>query len=125
MAFTASVAQQAALPVQAGARTYTIPGNVTAASPTGAAIALNSDLTTFALINTGTLDNAASLALQGSINGVAFYPVLVNGTAKTWTGTQINAGVVESLQLKATHIRFVLTPGTTTGSNGVQPRVLD
>lgn len=125
MAFNASSGQQAALPTQAGARAYLVPGNVTASAPTGGSIAVTSDLTTIALINTGTLDNAATLALQASINGVAFYPVLINGTAKSWTGTQINAGVVESIQIKATHIRLVLTPGSTTGSNGVQPRVLD
>lgn len=113
------------MPTQAGARSYLVPGNVTAAAPTGGAIAITSDLTGIALINTGTLDNAASLAIQASLNGVSFYPLLINGTAKTWSGTQINAGLVETLQTKCTHIRFVLTPGTTTGSNGVQPRVLD
>lgn len=125
MPITASIAQIAGQPVQNGARSYLVPGNITAAAPTGGAIAITSDLTGIALINTGTLDNAASLALQGSMNAVNYYPIFIGGTAKTWTGTQINAGVIESLQLKVTNIRFVLTPGTTTGSNGVQPRILD
>ena len=125
MTITASVAQITAQPTQNGSRNYLVPGNVTASSPTGGIINITSDLTGIALINVGTLDNAASLALQGSLNGSSFYPVLIGGVAKTWTGTQINAGVIESLNLKVTNIRFVLTPGTTTGSNGVQPRVLD
>ena len=126
MPFTASSAQQAALPTQLGQRVYNSSlSDVTAAVPTMSAVTIASDLITLALINTGTLDNAASLALQASLNGVAFYPVLINGAAKTWTGTQINAGLIETIQLKATHIRFVLTPGTTTGTNGVRPRLFD
>lgn len=126
MSISASSGQQAALPTQIGQRGYNSSlSDVTASIPTMTAVTIASDLITLALINTGVLDNAASLALQASLNGVAFYPVLINGTAKTWTGTQINAGVIETLQLKATHIRFVLTPGTTTGANGVRPRLFD
>lgn len=126
MPFQASSGQQAATPVASGARSLRTPANVTASAPTGAAVdTTNGDRFTVHLINTGTLDNAASLALQAQINGSAFYPVLINGTAKAWTGTQINAGVIETLDVKAQQIRFVLTPGTTTGSNGVTVRVLD
>lgn len=125
MAFTASSGQQAALPVQAGARSYIVPGDVTAAAPTGGIIQITGDAITVALKNTGTLDNAATLALHGSLNNSSFYPVLIGGVAKTWTGTQINAGLIETLNIKVNQIRFVLTPGTTTGSNGVQPRILD
>ena len=125
MPISASSAQVAAQPTQAGSRALQTPANVTAASPTGAAINVTSDLIGIHLVNTGTLDNAASLSLQAQINGSTFLPVLINGTAKTWTGTQINAGVFETLQIKALQIRFVLTPGTTTGSNGVISRVLD
>lgn len=130
MTITASAGQIAALPTWNGPHALALvsgsqPVNVTASAPTGPGISITSDLTTISLINTGTLDTAASLALQAQINGSAFMPVLIGGTAKTWTGTQINAGVIETLQLKALQIRFVLTPGTTTGTNGVITRVLD
>lgn len=125
MPISASTAQIANQPVQAGNRALQTTANITASSPTGAVVDVSCDLLTISLINTGTLDNAASLALQAQINGSSFFPVLVNGTAKTWTGTQINAGVLETLQIKALQVRFVLTPGTTTGSNGVIARVLN
>lgn len=122
---TVTSPQLAGSPIQNGNRTLLSTPNITAASPTGTVIDVTSDLITVWLLNTGTLDAAASLALQAQINGAAFAPVLINGTAKTWTGTQINAGLLETLQLKAKQIRFVLTPGTTTGTNGVIARVLD
>lgn len=115
----------AGLPVQSGNRTLLTPANVTAAAPTGAAINTSCDTVAITLINTGTLDNAASLALQAQINGSSFFPVMIGGVAKVWTGAQINAGVFETLNIKAQQIRFVLTPGTTSGANGVVPRVLD
>ncbi len=127
MTITAASAQIAGQPVQNGARALRTPANVTAASPTGASIDVSCDLISFTLINTGTLDNAASLALQAQINGSSFFPVFYPGTttAVTFTGTQINAGLVATLQIKALQVRFVLTPGTTTGSNGVIVRLLD
>jgi hypothetical protein len=130
MPITASAGQIAATPVWNGPHALALvsgsqPANVTGSVPTGPGITLTSDLTTVSLINAGTLDPAASLALQAQINGSSFLPVLINGTAKTWTGAQINAGVIETLQLKVNQIRFVLTPGTTTGTNGVVTRVLD
>lgn len=125
MSISASSAQIAGTPIQNGTRTLKTTPNVTGASPTGTGIDVTSDVTTISLINTGTLDNAASLAIQGQINGSSFFPILVNGTAKTWTGTQINAGLIEQIPTKVNQIRFVLTPGTTTGTNGVIPRVLD
>jgi len=125
MTITASTAQIGGTPVQSGSRTLKTTPNITASSPTGTAVDVTGDDVALTLINTGTLDNAASLALQAQINGSSFFPVLVNGTAKTWTGTQINAGVCETVRVKAAQIRLVLTPGTTTGTNGVIARVLD
>lgn len=122
---TVTSPQLAAQPIQAGNRALSTTPNITAASPTGTAVTVGSDKVAVTLVNTGTLDNAASLALQAQINGSSFMPVLINGTAKTWTGAQINAGVCETLDLKVLQIRFVLTPGTTTGANGVIARVLD
>lgn len=127
MTISAASAQIAGQPVQNGSRTLRTPGNVTAASPTGAVIDVSCDLISFSLINTGTLDNAATLALQGQINGSSFFPVFYPGTttAVVFTGTQINAGLLATVQVKALQVRFVLTPGTTTGVNGVVVRVLD
>lgn len=112
-------------PQQSGARAYLSPNNTTATTPTNTAVSVTSDDLTIALINVGTLDNAASLAIQCSLNGSGYYPLYINGSVKTWTGAQINAGVIETIRIKALYVRFVLTPGTTTGSNGVQIRILD
>ena len=126
MTIAASSAQIAGQPVQSGTRTLiSTAANITATTSTSGTFTSSCDTWALTLINTGTLDNAASLALHAQVNGSSFFPVLINGVAKTWTGTQINAGVCETLTLKALQFRFVLTPGTTTGSNGVIVRILD
>lgn len=127
MPITASAGQQAATPVQSGGRTLRTVANVTAASPTGAVVDVTGDTFAVSLINTGTLDNAASFAIQGQINGSSFFPLFYPGTttAITFTGTQINAGLLATINVKCLQIRGVLTPGTTTGTNGVIMRVLD
>ncbi len=127
MTISASTAQIGGTPVQSGSRTLRTPANITAAAPTGAAVDVTGDTFSISLINTGTLDNAASLAIQGQINGSSFFPLYYPGTTTpiTFTGTQINAGLIATLNVKCLQIRGVLTPGTTTGSNGVIMRVLD
>lgn len=127
MTITASTAQLGGTPVQSGSRTLRTPANITASSPTGASVDVSGDTFCISLINTGTLDNAASLALQGQINGSSFYPLYYPGTTTpiTFTGTQINAGLLATINVKCLQIRGVLTPGTTTGSNGVTMRLLD
>lgn len=127
MTISASTAQIGGTPVQSGSRTLRTPANITAASPTGPAVDVSGDTFSISLINTGTLDAAASLAIQGQINGSQFYPLFYPGTTTpiTFTGTQINAGLLTTLNVKCLQIRGVLTPGTTTGSNGVIMRVLD
>lgn len=127
MTITASTAQLGGTPVQSGSRTLRTPANITAASPTGVSVDVSGDTFSLSLINTGTLDNAASLAIQGQINGSSFYPLFYPGTTTpiTFTGTQINAGLVATLNCKCMQIRGVLTPGTTTGTNGVTMRLLD
>lgn len=127
MTFTATASQQLATPVQIGNRTLRTVGNITGGATTGAAVDVTSDMVSISLINTGTLDNAASLAIQGQINGSSFFPLYYKGTTTpiTFTGAQINAGLIATLEIKALQIRAVLTPGTTTGANGVIMRVLD
>lgn len=127
MTITASTAQLGGTPVQSGSRTLRTPANITAASPTGVPVDVSGDTFSISLINTGTLDNAASLAIQGQINGSSFYPLFYPGTTTpiTFTGTQINAGLIATLNCKCMQIRGVLTPGTTTGTNGVTMRLLD
>lgn len=127
MTITASAAQLGGTPVQSGSRTLRTPANITAASPTGASVDVSGDTFCISLINTGTLDNAASLVIHGQINGSSFYPLFYPGTTTqiTFTGTQINAGLLATINVKCLQIRGVLTPGTTTGANGVTMRVLD
>jgi len=127
MTITASTAQLGGTPVQSGSRTLRTPANITASAPTGVSVDVSGDTFSISLINTGTLDNAASLALHGQINGSSFYPLYYPGTTTpiTFTGTQINAGLIATLNVKCLQIRGVLTPGTTTGSNGVTLRALD
>jgi hypothetical protein len=112
---------------QSGTRSLRTPANITAAVPTGASVDVTGDVYSISLINTGTLDNAASLALQGQINGSSFFPLFYPGTTTpiTFTGTQINAGLLTTINVKCLQIRGVLTPATTSGSNGVIMRVLD
>ena len=127
MTITASTAQLGGTPVQSGSRTLRTPASITAASPTGASVDVSGDTFCISLINTGTLDNAASLAIHGQINGSSFYPLFYPGTTTqiTFTGTQINAGLLATINVKCLQIRGVLTPGTTTGTNGVTMRLLD
>ncbi len=127
MTITASTAQLGGTPVQSGSRTLRTPANITAAAPTGVSVDVSGDTFSISLINTGTLDNAASLAIHGQINGSSFYPLFYPGTTTpiTFTGTQINAGLIATLNCKCIQIRGVLTPGTTTGTNGVTMRLLD
>jgi hypothetical protein len=124
MPIYASSAQIAAQPVQSGTRTLQVPANVTAAAPFGGAIDTPCDTFSVSLGSTGALDSAAVLTLQATINGSSFLPVYINGSIKTWTGAQITAGVIETLNVKAVQVRLVLsTLGTTTGSSGVVPRL--
>lgn len=127
MPLVPTTGQQLAAPVQAGTRTLRTTSNITGGALTGAAVDTNGDIVSISLINTGTLDNAASLAIQGQINGSSFFPLYYKGTTTpiAFTGTQINAGLLATLEIKAVQIRGVLTPGTTTGANGVIMRVLD
>lgn len=127
MTFTASGSQLLATPVQSGQRVLKTTTNITGGAVTGAPIDVTADTISFSLINTGTLDNAASLALQGQINGSSFFPIYYKGTTTpvAFTGTQINAGLLATVDVKCAQIRFVLTPGTTTGANGVIARVYD
>lgn len=127
MSLTATTGQVSAAPVQSGNRTLRTTANITGGAVTGAAVDSNADVISISLINTGTLDNAASLAIQGQINGSSFFPLYYKGTTTpiAFTGTQINAGLLATIEVKALQIRGVLTPGTTTGANGVTMRVLD
>ena len=127
MTITASAAQLGGTPVQSGSRTFRAPQNITAASPIGVSVDVSGDTFCISLLNTGTLDNAASLAIHGTINGSSFYQLFYPGTTTpiTFTGTQINAGLLATINVKCLQIRGVLTPGSTTGTNGVAMRVLD
>lgn len=127
MTFTASTGQLSATPVQDGNHALKTTANITGGAVTGAAIDITGEKIAISLINTGTLDNAASLAIQGQINGSSFFQLYYKGTTTpiTFTGTQINAGLLTVIDVKAVQIRAVLTPGTTTGANGVTLRVLD
>lgn len=134
MPLTASAGQQAALQIQQGTTNLALvsgsqPAAVTQAAPIGAGIPITSQMLGITLIPTGTLDDAATVEVQAQINGVAFYPVFVNGTKLTFTGAQIKAsaqgGLYFLLNIKANQIRFALLNQTTVGANGVTPRVMD
>lgn len=128
MSITASSGQQAPSPVIAGSRTLLLPnpalangGNVTGTAN------IASDKFTVQLVPSGTLTNDAVFVLKGQVNGSSFFPLFYPNTTTpiSFTGTQINAGVLVTIDCKVLQVQGVLTPGTTTGSNGVSMRILD
>ena len=131
--FTVTAPQAFPSPIVNGSDSLYTPATITASSPTMTAQNIYSNLITITLTPYGTLTSDATVTLEGQINGSSFFPITSpSGTPYTWTGTQINAsgaggvtGLLAVLQIKAVQIRFVLTPGSTTGTNGVIVRILD
>lgn len=129
MPITASSGQQQALPVQAGSRTLQLPnpalqngGNITGVAT------INSDKFTIQLVPSGTLAADASFALKAQINGSTYLPLCWPNTKTpiVFTGAEVNAGVIASIDAKVLAIQGVLTPGSTAaGANGVSMRVID
>ena len=119
--FNASTAQQAALPVNNGTGTLSSSQSLSSSATTHAAW----DITGVGAIGVsfkkfGTLTGDCTLSLQITYDGSTFL------TYKNYTNAQMADanGTADWVQVKALQARFVLTPGTMTGANGVACRLM-
>lgn len=114
--------QVAGQPIINGRRNLEANNSLSSFATTHTAIDVSqTDLIAVQVMKFGTLTGDCTLRLEASMdNGTNFRQV------KAWTNAQIADanGIYESIQLHATHARFVLTPGTMTGANGVNTRML-
>lgn len=121
MPITASAGQQAAIPTtDSGSRTLSSSYPLSSSALTHTAIDISTtNLFSVSVSKFGTLTGDCTLDLQVSIDGGSNYR-----TFKTYTNAQIAAanGILDTITAKGTHARFVLAPGTMTGSNGVNCR---
>lgn len=83
-------------------------------------LALTSNLITVQSRFFGTLTNDCSLDIEVSIDGGTNYVKFAS-----FTNAEIKTLIAKTIQVKATHVRAVLIPGTMTGANGVNVRYLD
>lgn len=121
MPFTASAAQQAALPTNFGNGVITTQQALSSSATTHAAV----DITGVAGIGVhvkkfGTPTADCSLILQVSMDGSNFLDYKTYGNAAI-TGAN---GLYDFVQVKAIQARFQLVPGTMTGANGFNTRLM-
>lgn len=120
---TPTTGQQLATPtIDGGQRVLSsnVPISQSAAVTTGIDIS-STNLISFTATRFGTLTSDCSLVLQLSIDGGLNYR-----DHKTYANAEINIanGMSRTEQIKGTHIRFLLIPGTMTGANGLNVRAL-
>ena len=119
---TLTAPQIVGLPIINGQRVLSTQYPLSLSALTHTSIAVSTtDLITVALLKFGTLTGDCSLRLEASVDGGTNFRQV-----KEYSNAQIAdaEGLIDTIQLKATHVRAYLIPGTMTGANGVNFRVL-
>jgi hypothetical protein len=110
-------------PIVNGQNVLSSNHSLTSASPTHTGIPVSSNLIAFSVSKFGTLTGDCTVDIEVSIdNGVNYRKT---GYSFTNAELAISNGTVKALQIKGTHVRFLLLPGTMTGANGINARILD
>ena len=121
MTITASTAQQGGTPVNNGVGTITTNQPLSQSTLTHPAVDITGVLGIGIHIKKfGTPTADCSMILQISIDGSNYLDY------KTYTNAQITGanGMYDFVQVKALQARFTLVPGTMTGSNGFNTRMM-
>lgn len=119
--FVPTAPQIAAIPVIDGRGVLTSQSSLSSGAVTHVGWSLAEvNLASFSVTKFGTITNDCSLQLEVSVDAGVTYRLY-----KSYTNAQIanTTGVILTEQVKGTHVRFTLLPGTMTGANGFNVRM--
>ena len=120
--WTPSSPQLFGTPIINGPNVYTSLGALSTSALTTSAIDITqSNLVSFTFTKFGSVTSDCTITMQLSIDGGTNYRDF-----QTFTNAQITSanGNAYTLQVKGTNIHFTLNPGTLTGGNGFNVKIL-